>query len=188
MAAKKFVIDGNDYETLLEFQKKHKLCVSKFPNMTGAQYQYTFMEDGLGTFKQVKCCCGEHIDLTAEYDASIIPDNHQFQVLTEDQGTQKTLRILMNMKKRPRMFMGRKSYQMINSFLYGLAIGICGMRTSEEYELACWSEIEPFINESMLPKVNSEEYSDEQLFDIFFETLEEVICERFPQFSNIIVK
>lgn len=40
----------------------------QFPNITGAQYKYTFIEDGLGVFKQVQYCCGAHIDLVGDYD------------------------------------------------------------------------------------------------------------------------
>lgn len=66
---KEFMICGADFDKPKDFQNEHERCLmDHYPNITGAQYKYTFIEDGLGVFKQVQCCCGAHIDLVGDYD------------------------------------------------------------------------------------------------------------------------
>lgn len=63
-----FEISGNDLIKLQNFQLKHEDCLYKHPNISCAQYEYTFVPDGFGVFKVVKCICGESIILTDDYD------------------------------------------------------------------------------------------------------------------------
>lgn len=188
---KHFEIWGKDFEKLAYFQKEHEVCKIKFPNVTGAQYQYTFIEDGLGVFAQVKCCCGKHIDLDGNYDLQNSSDKPSFQIYADDKKTGRIIKQLFLIKKRPKMFMLEPSYAVLNTFLYGIAFGIHEGKAgedSEDYEVICWSEIEPYVNELMLPKKNSNKFSDEEMFYMFFEILEQVICEHFPQYVELIVE
>jgi len=188
---KHFEICGKNFEKLAHFQKEHEVCKNKFPNVTGAQYQYTFIEDGLGVFAQVKCCCGKHIDLDGDYDLQNSLDKPSFQIYADDQKTRRIIKQLFQIKKRPRMFMLEPSYAVLNAFLYGIACGIHEGKVSEDsedYEVICWSEIEPYVNELILTKKNSNKFSDEELFYIYFEMLELVIRESFPQYIELIVE
>lgn len=186
---KYFEICAKDYEKLSHFQEEHESCKKQFPNMTGAQYQYIFIEDGLGVFSQVKCCCGKHIDLDGDYDLQNSMPNPTFQIYADDQKTRKVVKQLFQIKKRPRMFMLEPSYTVLNAFLHGIAVGIHEWKECEEdIEVVCWSEIESYINEIMMPKESCKHYSDEELFYLFFEALEQVIREHFPQYVELIIE
>ena len=43
-----FEIIGNDLKKLEEFQKKHEQCIFGNPNISCAQYEYSFIPDGSG--------------------------------------------------------------------------------------------------------------------------------------------
>ena len=45
-----FTIENGDYDKLKKFQMDHANCLEKYPNMTGAQFKYSFVPDGLGVF------------------------------------------------------------------------------------------------------------------------------------------
>lgn len=185
---KYFEICAKDYEMLLHFQKEHESCKKQFLNMTGAQYQYVFIEDGLGVFAKVTCCCGKHIDLDGEYDLQNTTDKDSFHIHADDQKTRSVIKQLFQIKKRPKMFMLEPSYTALKIFLYGLAFGIQEWKACENVEVVCWSEMEPYINELMLSKTNSKQFSEEELFYLFFETLGQVICEHFPQYVELIIE
>ena len=181
-----FEISGEDFGKLKVFQEEHAECREQSPNMTGAQYEYIFIEDNLGIFKKVKCCCGKHIELDGDYDLEIISKKSDFQILTDDEKTRNILRHLLSMKKRPKMFMNEPSYDKLSLFLYGYAWGIHENKETDGYDVICWSEIEQYVNDLILPEVDSKRHTDEELFFIFFDVLERTIIERFPQYKDLL--
>lgn len=63
-----FTIEGEDYKKLSRFKRQHRKCLEKHPNLTAAQYEYSFIADSPGILSTVTCCCGKHISLSSDYD------------------------------------------------------------------------------------------------------------------------
>ena len=60
-----FKIEGENYEKLLEFEKKHnESCWGKYHDSLGALFSYTFVPTGLGYVTYVECSCGEKLDIS----------------------------------------------------------------------------------------------------------------------------
>ena len=60
-----FKIEGENYEKLLEFEKKHKeSCWEKYHDSLGALFCYTFVPTGLGYVTCVECPCGKKLDIS----------------------------------------------------------------------------------------------------------------------------
>ena len=62
-----FTIKGDDYQKLIIFQNEHRGCIEKLPNISCAQFEYSFTPDGFGLFKSVRCVCGDILTLTDDY-------------------------------------------------------------------------------------------------------------------------
>jgi len=65
-----FEISGDDYIKFKVFERTHKRCIDNYPDVSGAQYEFSFIPSGLGVFKTVTCSCGEtlllHSDIFGE--------------------------------------------------------------------------------------------------------------------------
>ena len=130
-----FIIAGKEYEKLKKFHRKHKKCLEKHPNMTGAQYSYSFIEDGLGTLKSCKCVCGKAITMSADYNLTFNEDEEcKLAVVPEDYKTEEVVRILQSMCVRPVMYFGKtRSYVALRAFLFGYAAGVQAQGEKECY-------------------------------------------------------
>ncbi len=101
-----FEITGKDLKNLKEFQIKHEQCIYKHPNISCAQYEYSFIPDGFGVFKIVKCICGESISLTSDYDLGNDMPFHGIKKEPKDYNKDLLARLL-DIEKRPGMFFGK---------------------------------------------------------------------------------
>lgn len=178
---KEFIIDGKDYEKLEKFHKEHKHCLEKHPNMTGAQYKYSFINDGLGTLKSCKCVCGKSITMSSDYNLSFDEDEEcKLKVVPEDAKTREVVRILQSMHVRPGMYFGKtRSYIALRSFLFGYGAGVRAQGEEECY----WStDLGYEVDEMFFSEVKDKDYSDEELFNKFFEVFDNVIRNDYPQY------
>ncbi len=115
-----FEIIGNDLKKLEDFQKKHEQCIYDNPNISCAQYEYSFIPDGFGVFKVVKCICGESIALTSDYDLGNDIPFHEIKKEPKDYNKD-FLKKIIDIEKRPGMFFGRvPDWKEFSCFLKGL--------------------------------------------------------------------
>ena len=167
--------------------KLEERFASEFLDRLGVKYEYQFEAKDIGRFYDFYL--PEHrllIELDGDYDLEIISKKSDFQILTDDEKTRNILRHLLSMKKRPKMFMNEPSYDKLSLFLYGYAWGIHENKETDGYDVICWSEIEQYVNDLILPEVDSKRHTDEELFFIFFDVLERTIIERFPQYKDLL--
>jgi len=115
-----FEISGNDLIKLQNFQLKHEDCLYKHPNISCAQYEYTFVPDGFGVFKVVKCICGESIILTDDYDLGCDTPFQEIKKEPKDYNKDLIAR-LFDIEKRPGMFFGKNpSWYIFSWFVKGM--------------------------------------------------------------------
>lgn len=180
-----FTIEGNDYEKLNAFKKKHKSCLDKHPNMTCGHYSYSFSVDGLGVLKTVTCVCGKSVYLDGDYNLGVddefkLPKN-RFQVIPEDRKTKEVIRTLLAMQKRPGMYFGsteRRSYSALSMFLAGYG---CGARAIGEEEIY-WGTMDSEVRREFIKMTEGKDFSDQEQFDIFFEALDLILRRDYPQY------
>ena len=99
----------------------------------------------------------------------------------EDRKTKEILRILHTMHKRPGLYFGtedKRSYFALRMFLAGYE---CGTRKVGEEELH-WSIMDQEVWRELQSRTDGKVFSDQELFDIFFEALELVLKRDYPQY------
>lgn len=115
-----FEITGSDLEKFEEFKVRHEKCLEEYPNISCAQFEYSFAPDGFGVFKSVTCVCGESISLTGDYD---LCDEMPFRgEKKEPENYDKALiDMLLEIEKRPAMFfLKNPSWMEFKFFIAGL--------------------------------------------------------------------
>lgn len=175
-----FSIEGKDFEKLEKFQKKHKNCIEKYPNMTGAQYSYSFINDSMGTLKSCKCVCGKSITMDSDYNMSL-DDNTEcrLRVVPDDTKTTEIVRILKSMQVRPSLYFGGfHSYRTLRAFLFGYSEGV---RTQGD-ECYWESDMLNEVDEELGKMTDGKKYTDEEMFTKFFEAFASVLKRDYPQF------
>ncbi len=168
-----FSITGEEFSRVQRFREDHKGCIEKHPNMTGAQFEYCFSEDGLGLFKTVTCVCGESISLTADYDGTVA--NKPFQVVPANKETVDLVKLTLSLQKRPGMLTGKeleRSYKVLHAYLAGRSC------YDDLYRELLWRATIRLEKGS-----DSKEYTDEELYDKFFICFEDVLREEYPIFT-----
>lgn len=61
------ISDPDDLKKLSDFVSKHNIsCRKKFPDVSGAMYEYSFLPTALGTLCTVKCPCGKELTLDGD--------------------------------------------------------------------------------------------------------------------------
>lgn len=176
-----FCIEGRDFEKLEKFHKQHKDCLAKYPNMTAAQYKYSFIEDNFGTLKSCKCVCGKAITMSADYNFSFREDEEcKLKVVPEDAKTKEIVHILQSMYKRPAMYFGKtRSYIALRALLFGYGMGVSTQGEEECY----WATDLGFeVDEELGKLIEGREFTDEEMFDNFFEAFNLVINRDYPQY------
>ena len=176
-----FSIEGKDFEKLKKFHRKHENCLEKHPNMTGAQYSYSFISDGLGTLKSCKCVCGKAITMSSDYNLTFNEDEEcKLKVVPEDAKTKEVVHILQSMHIRPGMYFGKtRSYIALRAFLFGYGAGVRAQGEEECY----WShDLGYEVDEELRKMTEGKEFSDEELFNKFFEAFDLVLNRDYPQY------
>lgn len=119
-----FRISGKDYERLCKFKEEHDSCIEKLPNFSYARYEYTFVPDGFGVFKTVKCVCGEELVLTGDYDLGFAdePESPYKPTKTEDRGcVKKVMDHLKLIQDHPRLCFGKYySWDALRFYVQGI--------------------------------------------------------------------
>ena len=122
-----FEIKDNDLKNVKKFRRQHKNC---FRDLTGGQFEYSFIPTGLGLAASVTCSCGQTLTIgdLIDYDSGEY-DEYENRVLTEEDHKNKdfeyaVLRILQ--MKSPHLFritFGKEqSFDMIYAIsAYGIA-------------------------------------------------------------------
>lgn len=64
----KFEIDEKQIEQFKKWDKKHRKKCSTEAGAIGGRLEYIFTPIGLGMIIEVRCLCGEKIDLTDNHD------------------------------------------------------------------------------------------------------------------------
>lgn len=175
-----FAIEGRDFQTLEGFKKEHGDCLEKHPNMTAAQYEYSFIPDGVGVITKVTCCCGKSVLLSAGYDETLWgPDREPgFHVYPEEDKTAKILKILKEIQKRPGLFFGNKgSYRDLRIFLGGLSQGLY-MDADESF----WIDLEGDAYEGFSALTDEREYSDREKFDLYLDAIFKAAERKCPEY------
>ncbi len=183
-----FIIEGSDLEKLKKFQKEHKNCITKFPNMTGANFEYTFIPDGLGLFKTVECVCGKRLNLASEYELSFDDENKEIipkiENIAPDDTCRNYLKWLFNIYVRPGLFFGSTKnicYNYIAILTWGYRMAL---NPSPE---APFSKLEYKIQKSLSKKMWDKDFKNTpESFDLYFENLIKVIEENYPQYKDLI--
>lgn len=175
-----FTIEGNDVEKVNAFKRKHEKCLQEHPNMTGAHYEYSFTPDGLGILASIKCVCGDYIILDDDYNLTTETGEKNFEVVPKDDETLFIVKSLLNMKRRPGMYFGKeKSILCLKYWLIGFQMAMIKMG-KEIY----WNEMRGEIERAYDTKVKGQEYSDEELFDVYLDTFEDILRSNYRQYAK----
>jgi hypothetical protein len=176
-----FTISGNEYDRVKRFKEEHLGCLEKHPNMTCAQFEYSFIADGLGLFKTVTCICGDYITLTDEYDTPL-EDHKPFQIVPTDKETVELVDLTLHFRNRPGMLTGKaddKSYRLLHAYLAGRS---CSNHVFAEM---LWKGIR------RLEKLcEGKNYTDAEQYDLFFDCFEDTLREEYPCFveeNNLLI-
>lgn len=187
-----FTIKGDDYKKLLEFQKKHEQCLDIMPNMTGAQYEYTFIPDGLGLYKTVTCVCGETLSLDSDYDLPHIDESDvdksksPFQLHRElkHKNTLKLLHLLKGIEMRPGMYFGKEpSWDELWLFICGMSLGSYNKPEDAADTIVNISEFSDIVDDvkgSVFTDIEFKRIKKSERFKTFFERLWKKIKDEYP--------
>lgn len=99
--------------------------------------------------------------------------------ITEDTKTIEIIRTLRNMHVKPGLYFGKqRSYLALKAFLFGFRMGIL------EKEKCRWvKEIEYKVWDELLILTEDKDYSEEEMFDKYFEVFEGVLKRDYPFFE-----
>lgn len=169
-----FSITGEEFDRVQRFREGHKKCIEKHPNLTGAQFEYCFSEDGMGLFKTVTCVCGESIALTADYDMTVA--NKPFQIVPTNEETIDLVKLTLSLRKRPGMLTGKaqeRSYKVLHAYLAGRSCN------NNLYRDIFWR-----ANRRLERESEGSKFSDEEMYDRFFAAFEDTLREEYPAFTS----
>ena len=174
-------IEGEDYDKLEAFEKEHENCIYKYPNMSGGNFMIEAVADGFGMFKSVTCVCGESVHLTGEYDLRVDLDKKPvFQVVPEDPETEELLKMLLWMKRRPGLFYGKKrDLALLTNFISGFE---CAAKLHNKN--MGWSHIHEKLYREYTQLTDGKDYSEEEQFQLYLDTLEKVLHHDFPEYAK----
>ena len=176
-----FVIEGEDLQQLNRFKKEHKGCPEKYGGMTAAQFEYRFVSDGFGILTTVTCCCGQKVTLSSDYDKTFWGGDHipVFQVYPEEEKTATILKRLQDIQKRPGLFFGNNgSYRDLRIYLGGISQGMHMYKDEDIF----WTSLENDIFREFSAITDEKDYSDNELFDIYLNTVFDVAEKKCPQY------
>ena len=151
-----FEITGSDYKKLEAFRSDHEKCLQ---DMTGAQYEYSFIPTGIGTFITVTCSCGEKLLLSNETFGDFGVPSPKTSV------AETMLKIVRNAEKRPALFLGEKSGKRLQTWLTGMSVYAYNTGHVEEAFFDKISKVAGKWREIC----TSENLNDEECFDAFYE-------------------
>ncbi|MDY5775765.1 MAG: hypothetical protein SPK14_08045 [Lachnospiraceae bacterium] len=175
-----FVIKGTDVEKVAAFKEKHENCLEKHPNMTCAQYEYSFVLDGFGVLASVTCVCGESIVLDNDYSFSLKTGERNFEVIPEDKETLQIVKYLLNMKRRPGMYFGKdKSISCLRSWLAGYQMAL--VNTGKNMY---WNEMRVDVELEYNKEIQGKGYDNEELFDAYLNALENTLQRKYRKFAE----
>lgn len=177
-----FSIEGKDYDKLKQFEHEHQGCLEKHPNMTAAQFEYSFVPDGLGVCATVTCTCGKSIVLDDGYNLFIDKkqknDAPRFQVVPEDSKILEIVKFLLCARKRPNLYFGTQpTYSSLSVFLSGYGLG-----TRTINEEGYWSKMKWDVDAEFQRTIENKGYSDEEQFNIYLEVFETVLHRDYSQY------
>lgn len=175
-----FSIEGTDFEKVKEFKSKHDNCIYEHPNISCAQFEYSFVPDGFGVLGSVTCVCGDSIILDSGYDSFCETGKKNFEVVPKDDGTLLVVKTLLGMKHRPGMYFGKdKNITCLRSWISGYL-----MAMFKQGEKMYWCEMQLDVELEYERRTKDKDYSNEELFDIYLESLEDILRNRYPIFSE----
>ena len=175
-----FTIEGEDYKKLSNFMSQHSKCLEKHPNMTIAQYEYSFIADSLGTLSTVTCCCGKHISFSSDFDLALetVKLKPEFQVYPEENTTAEILKRLKLIQGRPGLFFDNNgSYRDLRLYLGGID-EVLRLNSEEVF----WIALEGEVYKEFRALTDVKEYSDKEMFDMFLKTVFEVAERKCPEY------
>lgn len=182
-----FFINGNDLKKLNAFKRRHKECFDKYPNMTGAQFEYRFIPDGMGIFKTVTCSCGKSISLTNDYNMFLESNEDEsfdiekpVHICPEDERIFIILEWLMQARKHPELFNFNKgSYKDLSFFVRGLSMG-ANLLSDESSE---WYSILDIVDKEFIDYTKDKRYSDQKKYNLWLDILFKRIKKDYPRYA-----
>ena len=176
-----FEISENDYKHVKRFQKQHEKC---FGGITGEQFEYSFIPNGLGTAILVKCSCGQILRLgdSLDYDSREY-DEYENRVLTEDDHKNKRFEMAVSNIlgiKSPVLF--RIGFQMEQNVdvILGVALAISGFVDERFSRCILWKYSQ---KEDGRMNNNYEGLDDAEKVAVFYKYFEEHVREEVLKYD-----